>query len=156
MACGDTRHAVGAHLYLVAGYEAVSADYLSGLRIPHYQLAAWRLHCVKFIDITVFAGSASGRTKGDFSESSDLAHYVRRRKGVDDIYLVATLVGVAQQPVGSEFHFEELYRYRVNHILIGRRHHQVGMVDCLNYIISFLFSAPVVRLSVRLQATATR
>ena len=44
--------------------------------------------------------------------------------------------------VGSEFNFRVPVRVQwVNHRLIGRRHHQVGMVDCLNYIISFYFSA---------------
>ena len=66
-------------------------------------LAARRRHGVKFIYVAVETCAAAGITECDFPQSSDLTHGMGRIEGVNDINLVVTFVGMAQESVGRQF-----------------------------------------------------
>ena len=65
--------------------------------VPHQQLLACRLHKVELVDVAVLACAASRLPKRYLAQATYLAHGIWRVVGVDDIYLVAGLVGLSQQ-----------------------------------------------------------
>jgi hypothetical protein len=81
-------------------------------------LAAWRVHEVESINITVFTGSAAGCAEGDFAKSTDFAHGIWTRESIDNINLIAALVSVAQEAVRSQFIDNKLSVNRVNYTLV--------------------------------------
>ena len=98
-----TGRPVGQYRHILAYYEAVSTQNHLSLRIPHYQLPAWRIHQVKLIDVTLFSGTATGVTERDLTQSTYLTHHIGRCVGIDYIYQVAALVGFPQELVMSQF-----------------------------------------------------
>lgn len=96
MACGYAGSAVGKHLDIFAENKAIASYDLTGMRIPHYKLTAWHRHCVEFIYIAFKPCASSRIPERDLAQASYFTHNVGTRVGISDIYLIITLVGMAQ------------------------------------------------------------
>lgn len=127
---------------IFSGDEPIATDNLARLGIPHNQLAARRLHGVKFIYVTIFPCASAGCAEGYLAQSAYLAHHVGRVVGVNDIYMVAPFVGVSQKLVGGKFAFQGLDRYRVNYFHVHCRRY---MLKCV--FLFKLYTVSLIRLA---------
>ena len=109
-------HAV-LYLDILAEDEAVAPDNLVSVGIPYDHLAARHLHSVEFIYVTFEPRAPSGLAERELAQSTDLTHCGRRVESIDHVYIVASLVGAAQQSVGREFCFYQCCVYFVNNRL---------------------------------------
>ncbi len=98
MRCGDSRRAVGQQPHITAMNETVAAGNHLLLRVPYYQLTAWRVHEIVIVDIATFARTAAGCTERNLAQSSDFPHHIGRLVGPDYIDFVVTFIGMAQKP----------------------------------------------------------
>ena len=117
--CGYAQRAVLACADVGTEQKAVTAQNLLGLRVPHYELAAGRVHQVVFVDIALLARAAAGTAEGYLAQASYFAHHIGARLCVHHIDDIAALVGGAQQAVGGKLRLQYVYRNGGNNRLLS-------------------------------------
>ena len=103
MACGYARASVGVHADVRAADIAVSSENLTAVGVPHYELAAGRVHGVETVNVATQPRAAAGGAECYFTQPPHLAHRVWSTVRIHHIKMVAALVGVAEKAFRGEF-----------------------------------------------------
>lgn len=90
------RGAVGIIPYVASQDKAVASYYFPFAWIPYDELAAWWIHSVKLVAVTVFACASSGIAESQLAQPSYLTHCVGGGAGFYYVYFVVALIGVPQ------------------------------------------------------------
>ena len=137
MACGQVGLPFGVHLPVGTVEVSVATNDFFGFRIPDNELLVGILSQVKLVNVAVFSSAATCRAEGNLAQSANLPHHVRALIAQYHVYFVLTLVGSAEQTLGSQFRVEQSFTDGLDNLLF---HMMKNTLIVTGYIILFLGS----------------